>query len=179
MVDTISATSRFPALRDAGRAEEGLALLRVGGLLRQVLSGDAEVDIQVQAVTPRLEVFWGHRIARRILADADGTEDPAEELRPVLDRWGARAAAGERLAEAVVQYALVLLGWDGAERRITERIWLRWLRDTTLPVYPLWMAATAAPDKAKATLARWLANAPRDASTKREVFSAAPFGRDG
>ena len=171
MVDTISATSRFPALRDAGRAEEGLALLRVGGLLRQVLSGDAEVDIQVQAVTPRLEVFWGHRIARRILADADGTEDPAEELRPVLDRWGARAAAGERLAEAVVQYALVLLGWDGAERRITERIWLRWLRDTTLPVYPLWMAATAAPDKAQATLARWLANAPRDASTKREVFS--------
>ena len=81
MVDTISATSWFPALRDAGRAEEGLALLRVGGLLWQVLSGDPMVDIQVQAVTPRLEVFWGHRIARRILADADSTEDPAEELR--------------------------------------------------------------------------------------------------
>jgi hypothetical protein len=171
IVDAISSTSRFPALRDASRAEEGLALLRVGGLLRQVLSGDAEVDIQVQAVTPRLEVFWGHRIARRILADADGTDDPATELHAVLDRWGERAAVGERLAEAVVQFALVLLRWDGAQRRITERIWLRWLRDETLPAYPLWMAATAGPDDAQATLARWLAHSARDPNDKREVFA--------
>jgi hypothetical protein len=82
----------------------------------------------------------------------------------------AAGTPGDWLAEAVTEFGLALLPWQGPQARISRSIWRSWYDDPALPQHRLFLAAVSVPDAGQDHLRDLLRRSPPAVTGKREQF---------
>lgn len=146
--------------------------LRDFGVVTIVREGDPAIAPVTEMLSPSLDVLWGYRIARVVLADTGAAAVEGRETSAALQRWGSFASRGDGLAEAVTQFGLSLLPWGTEQEAETSfRIWSDWLFTDDLSDLPLQLASTSAPVRGEEIVIEGLSGARRGRQrSKREVF---------
>ena len=143
--------------------------LIAGGILDDRRVGDTVLDLPTEELRPRLAIFWGYRIAR-VLGQIAGEDRTAAGIFGTLRPWGLRAQSDDWVAEAVTEFALALLPWQGPDARITRSVWQSWYKDRDLPLHPLFVAAVSIPPVGQIQVRDWLRHSPPQITRKRELF---------
>ncbi len=142
------------------------------GIVDIVDEGDREIAPATKMLSPAMDVLWGYRIARIILADGSDSGPEDAKVSTALKAWGMHARLGDALAESVSQFGLSLLPW-GTEHDVNTslEVWRKWLNTAELPDLPLQLASTSAHIKGEEVIIERLrADGRSRTRTIREVF---------
>jgi hypothetical protein len=165
--DLVGDASQSPRL--ARDVIDDIDALVAGGVLDRPTADYSEVPLRPEVLSPRLGILWGYRIGRALGRDPGG-DVQAADIFAALRPWGINARSGGWVAEAVTEFGLALLPWEGARARVTRSVWKSWYQDPDLPLHPLFLAGVSIPNAGQAQLREWLKDTPPQIIRKRELF---------